>query len=429
MLLPRVIIAADRSGSGKTTATAALMRKLSKTKKVRGFKAGPDYIDPGYHRVATGTPAANLDLWMMGEKGVMNSLAKYGKGFDISVIEGVMGLYDGAGGKYSTFELAKVTGTPIVAVIDASGMSTTAGAVVKGLIDYRGAEVKGVIFNKVSSERHYLECASSLPEGVKPLGYLPKRAEIQVEERHLGLLTVEDNSRAERIVKTAEESLILDVDDLVNIATTARDLPDAPEENREQKGRAAVAYDSAFSFYYLQNLDAIRSKYEIEFFSPLNNEVPKEVDFIYLGGGYPELHLSELEAATATKTWLLEQINMGTKVFGECGGLMFLGKRLLRDGRDYRMVGALDVEIETKSKLTIGYTELEAVKDNLISREGSRIRGHEFHVSKVVSYNERPVFRNRLGKGLGDGWDGLQVQNALGTYSHFLFANLPKFLS
>jgi cobyrinic acid a,c-diamide synthase len=435
MQLPRAILAADRSGAGKTTVTAAVLKRLTKKYKVRGFKAGPDYIDPGYHRLATGVPSVNLDLWLMGENGVIESLANYGKGFDFGVIEGVMGLYDGAGERFSTYELSRITETPIILILDVSGMSTTAGAVVKGLIDYRGAKIKGVIFNKVGSERHYLECLNSLPKGVRSLGYIPRNDRLKVKERHLGLTTVEDNREAQEVIRIAEESMVLDMEELMSLGEDSGELPE-PEQTDEpghveglKSEVAAIAYDSAFSFYYVQNIDSIGRKYKLKFFSPLNDETVEGVDFIYLGGGYPELHLEELERASRTREWIMKSVEDGVKVLGECGGLMFLGRSMSRDGRNYRMVGALDLDVETRGRLTIGYTELESLSDNLVAESGRLARGHEFHVSKVINYEGKPVFRNRIGKGLGDGYDGLMTQNALGTYSHFNFVRKPKFLS
>ena len=400
------------------------MRALSKTVKVVPFKAGPDFIDPGYHRVATGVHSANLDLWLMGEEEVKRALVRYSKGFDVSVIEGVMGLYDGVGMKYSTYELSEITKTPIVLLVNCSNLSTTAAAIVHGLKTFRNARVEGVIFNMVGSEKHFSYCKEGL-EGVKVLGYVPYSKELKVPSRHLGLVTVEDLKEAERVIKTASELVesYVDLDGLKEISEDAEELGVEDEEKREEtpKGKAAVAYDQAFSFYYRDNLEVLRRYFEVEFFSPLRGETVEDADFIYIGGGYPELHLKDLESSTQTKVWLRKSSEEGVPILAECGGLMYLSSELV-DDRGYRMVGLFDIAIKAKDRLTIGYTELEALEDNVLSSKGAMVRGHEFHYSKPISMGDvKLVFRNRVGKGIMDGMDGASVYNTLATYSHFYF--------
>ena len=400
------------------------MRALSKTVKVAPFKAGPDFIDPGYHRVATGVHSANLDLWLMGEEEVKRALVRYSKGFDVSVVEGVMGLYDGVGMKYSTYELSEVTKTPIVLLINCSNLSTTAAAIVHGLKTFKNARVRGVIFNMVGSEKHFSYCKEGL-EGVKVLGYVPYSKELKVPSRHLGLVTVEDLKEAERVIKTASELVesYVDLDELKEIAEEAEELKveDEEEHGETQKGRAAVAYDQAFSFYYRDNLEVLRRYYELKFFSPLREETVEGADFIYIGGGYPELHLKDLESSTRTKDWLKRSSEEGIPILAECGGLMYLSSELV-DDREYRMVGLFDIVIKAKDRLTIGYTELEALEDNVLSKKGALLRGHEFHYSRPISVGDvRLVFRNRVGKGIMEGMEGASVYNTLATYSHFYF--------
>ena len=400
------------------------MRALNKTVKVAPFKAGPDFIDPGYHRVATGVHSANLDLWLMGEEEVKRALVRYSKGFDVSVVEGVMGLYDGVGMKYSTYELSEVTKTPIVLLINCSNLSTTAAAIVHGLKSFKNARVRGVIFNMVGSEKHFSYCKEGLEE-VKVLGYVPYSKELKVPSRHLGLVTVEDLKEAERVIKTASELVesYVDLDELKEIAEEAEELKveDEEEHSETQKGRAAVAYDQAFSFYYRDNLEVLRRYYELKFFSPLREETVEGADFIYIGGGYPELHLKDLESSTRTKDWLKRSSEEGIPILAECGGLMYLSSELV-DDREYRMVGLFDIVIKAKDRLTIGYTELEALEDNVLSKKGALLRGHEFHYSRPISVGDvRLVFRNRVGKGIMEGMEGASVYNTLATYSHFYF--------
>ncbi|WP_338600965.1 cobyrinate a,c-diamide synthase [Sulfolobus tengchongensis] len=430
--MKRILISSDRSGSGKTLITSALMRTLSKKYKVRGFKAGPDFIDPGYHKIATGYPSINLDLWMMGEENVKKSIVKYGKGFDVGIIEGVMGLYDGVNTSYSTYEISKVTKTPIVLVINCSNIGSTAGAIIKGLKYYRNdIDIRGVIFNKVGSEAHYSYCKNSV-EDAEVLGYIPFDKNLEVKSRHLGLITIEDNKEVQNLINTASELVekYIDVDKLLEIANDEelKISLDSEENEREIKPKIAIAYDSAFSFYYQENLDLLKSRYELKFFSPLNNEYVENAEAIYIGGGYPELHLSELENAVITKNWLKKMSYSGVKIYAECGGLMYLSKNLVdENNKKYSMVGIFDIDIKAKDKLTIGYTELEAIKENFLARKNAILRGHEFHVSKPLSVNEKEfIFKVRIGRGITEKMDGVKNGNTIASYSHLHFSNFQQ---
>ncbi len=222
-MFSRFLISSDRSGSGKTLITSGILRALSRKFKVRPFKAGPDFIDPGYLTKASKTPAINLDLWMMGENGVLKSLSKYSMGYDVAVIEGVMGLYDGVHTSFSSAQLSKVTSTPVILVMNCSNTSSTIGAIVKGLKEYENVDVRGVIFNKVGSDTHYGYCKESIPDGVEVLGRIPFNKELEVNSRHLGLLTVEDNHKVEQIIekisKVVENNV--DLDKLLEITRTS----------------------------------------------------------------------------------------------------------------------------------------------------------------------------------------------------------------
>jgi len=416
-----ILVASDRSGSGKTIVTSVMAAALSRRFRVRAFKVGPDYIDPGYHKVATGLPSINLDLWLMGEVGVRETFCRYMRGVDLGIIEGVMGLYDGVEVGSSTFQVAKLLSTPIILVIDCSNISYTAGAIVKGMVDYGPSNVVGVIFNNIVSEGHYNSCRLSLPSGVVDLGYLPRDKELVVNERHLGLVTVEDYYKeVEELIKhgleLAEKYINLDlVYELANPVNCGEG--DGEDDGGGKLGVAAVAYDNAFLFYYRASLDLLSSLFNLRFFSPINNEVVDDADFIYIGGGYPELHLTELENSIDTASWIRRKSNSGTPILAECGGLMYLS-RYIRSDREYRMVGLFDIGIVAKGRLTIGYTELEAVKDSFLAQSGVRIRGHEFHVSYAEYSNEGYVFRNVKGRGIANGFDGAMVNNTLALYTH-----------
>ncbi|MEM3213293.1 MAG: cobyrinate a,c-diamide synthase [Metallosphaera sp.] len=430
-MFPRIIISSDRSGSGKTLISSGLMMSLSKRFKVRGFKVGPDYIDLGYHKLATGSPSINLDLFIMGEEGVLRSLVKYSKGYDISVIEGVMGLYDGHNDEYSTFRLSEVTSTPIVLVIDCSAMGTTAAAVIHGLIHFGNAKIKGVIFNKISSEFHFNYCRSKVRD-VKILGYIP-RLSISVPSRHLGLFTVETNRRALDAIREISKSIDsnVDVDELINIASSAPDISineqESLNERRDRERRKktiAIAYDSAFSFYYQESLDLLSRNFDLKFFSPINNEKVEGADMIYLGGGYPELFVKELSSSLDTIKWIKNSVSSNVPLLAECGGLMYLSTYIRTQEGKFNMANLYDIGIGL-GRLTIGYRYADALKDTFLAKAGDTIRGHEFHVSSPEYVNEKDfVLKHRNGKGINNGLDGVKINNSIASYLHVHLASL-----
>ncbi len=423
--MKRFIIASDRSGSGKTTITSGIVRAISKRMRVRAFKAGPDFIDPGYLTKASREASINLDLWMMGDQGVINSLSKYSRGYDVSIIEGVMGLYDGINTDYSTASLSKVTKTPVVLVINCSNVSSTVGAIIQGLRSYGNVDVRGVIFNKVGSETHYNYCKSSVPDGVKVLGRIPFSRDLEVNTRHLGLVTVEDNQGVEMIIERASRLVEdnVDLESLLDLAESDS-LPESKDDlNETSRSTLAVAYDEAFSFYYKENLDLLRRRYNLVFFSPLENEEVRNADAVYIGGGYPELHMELLERNFVTKKWIKESAMREVPILAECGGMMYLSSSLVGD-RKYMMAEVFDIEIKVKDKLTIGYTRLRATRNVGQIVKGSILQGHEFHVSSPISVEEKDfAFENEIGKGIFEKRDGVLVKNTVGTYSHFHFAN------
>ncbi|MCH1771831.1 MULTISPECIES: cobyrinate a,c-diamide synthase [Metallosphaera] len=425
-MLPRVLVSADRSGTGKTLVTSGIMKALSKRMNVRGFKVGPDYIDTGYHKLATGRPSINLDLFMMGEEGVKKSLVKYSRGSDISVIEGVMGLYDGHGIEYSTYRLSQATQTPIILVLDCSSMGTTAAALIHGLKSFGNANIKGVIFNKIASEHHYSYCREKVTD-VKVLGYIP-RINLTVPSRHLGLFTIETYNKAMEAVEEMSRLVesFIDLDEIVNIASEAPDIQVDLEDDTtsKKKGIMAIAYDSAFSFYYQENLDILSKFYTIKLFSPINNETVDEADFIYLGGGYPELFPKELSESYSTIKWIRESVYSGIPVIAECGGLMYLSSYIRTKEGKFPMVSVYDIGI-SMGKLTLGYRMTDILEDIPLGRTGDIIRGHEFHTSSPEYVNEkRFTLKHRNGKGIQDGFDGVRVNNAIGSYLHAHLASL-----
>jgi len=405
------------------------MKILSKYGKVRGYKVGPDFIDPKFHELATGYPSINLDYFISG-KMVKDYFLKYGRGFDYGIVEGVMGLYDGLGGDYSTYHLSRYLGLPIIIVMDCGFNSTTASAIIYGLKYFGNADIRGVIFNNVASRSHHHDCAIKLPPGVMDLGYIKHDNEINIKSRHLGLYLPDSStiSKIKRVSDIVEEQI--DINSLISIMENFEIAEDKDQKNTDStdKPKAAIALDDAFSFYYSTNLDLIRRNYNIEFFSPLRNEVVEDAELIYIGGGYPELYPKYLQDSKRTISWLINNSEKGIPIFAECGGLMYLSKTLEIGGNSFNMVGIFNAEVSMNSSLTIGYTELMSEFENILVEKDVKIKGHEFHKSKVLNYSENTVFRNIRGKGLGDGKDGMVYKNTLATYSHFMFLGNEGFL-
>ncbi|MFI5295394.1 MAG: cobyrinate a,c-diamide synthase [Thermodesulfovibrionales bacterium] len=387
-----VVIAGTHSGCGKTTVTLGLLAALKKKGlTVQAFKAGPDFIDSGLHRIITGRPSRNLDLWMCGENYVKECYARNSSDADLAVVEGVMGLYDGT---LSTASLAARLDLPVVLVIDSYGMAETAGALVKGFAEYASEEkieLAGVIFNRVASGPHYDRLCAGV-RNVRVLGYLPRELEFEIPHRHLGLTVAEENPIAgENIDKLANAVLQhIDVDGLMGISRKRKQVhrAAAPGTSGLSCPIIAVAYDRAFCFYYEDNLDLLRDAgAEIVSFSPLADAaVPEGADAVYIGGGYPELYAPELSVnksmINAIATWAAS----GKPLYAECGGLMYLSRGIHDfEGNFFGMAGVFPFETRMKKgRSKLGYREILLREDCIMGKKGATLRGHEFHYSEIV---------------------------------------------
>jgi cobyrinic acid a,c-diamide synthase len=395
------VIAGTQTGSGKTTIAVGLMAALARGgHSVQGFKVGPDYIDPSHYRRATGRPGRNLDLWLCPEPVVRRLYARAAA--DVNVVEGMMGLFDGAAeGPGSTADVAKALGAPVILVVDASGLAQSAGALVHGFATFDPSlTVAGVIFNRVAGPGHYeyLRRSVKLPS----FGWVPRDPSIALPERHLGL--VPDRERpidAVRLGRVVAEHL--DLDRLLERARVRAPLP-LPERTRRTSATIAVASDEAFSFIYQDNLDALEAAgARLVTFSPLRGELP-EADAVYLGGGFPELHRARRHRR------LREAVGAGMPVYAECGGLMYLVGQKLLPGR-----------IEMTAELqNFGYKEARAARDTVIVRRGRRLRGHEFHHSRWI----RP--RVPAAWTLARGPEGYARNNIHASYVHLHFGGAPE---
>ncbi len=438
MKLPRVLIAGERSGTGKTTVATGIMGALVKTGyKVQPFKVGPDYIDPSYHSKITDRNSRNLDLWLTSERAVVESLGEGSKGADIAVIEGAMGLYDGISGegsRGSSAHIAEITSTPVIFVLNASKLGYSAGAIVKGYKSFGGVNIGGVILNNVGSKSHEDILRQGIDKtGVEILGSIPREKSISLPERHLGLIPAlekgEFSEVLERISKLVEENV--DLDSLMEIAFSAEELPSpSQEEEKEKRIKIAVAKDRAFSFYYWDNIELLKKHgAEIVFFSPLT-ESPPPCDGLYIGGGFPEVFAEELssnkEALRRVKALFEDEM----PIYAECGGLMYLCREIVSGEKSYTMAGVFDARVEMTEKLqALRYTLARVEHDNIYLRKGSLVKGHEFHYSRIVDAAEDIKFIYSLHRGVGikDFRDGFYDKNTLASYMHIHFRGAREF--
>ncbi len=388
---------------GKTTVATGIMAALTaRGHRVGPFKAGPDYIDPSYHRIACGVPCRNMDTWLLPPDVVIELFRRAVSNRDVAVVEGVMGLYDGhssLGENGSTAELSKLLGAPVVLVADASKVARSVAAEVLGYQRFDpGVDIAGVVLNGIAGPGHLEFCKPQVEEttGIPVLGYMPHRQDLSQPERHLGLIpTVEGTVVRDwyrRLTSQVEETI--DLDQLMALASRAR-LPDAPprvfppqvfpKDVQAPRARVAVAMDRAFSFYYQDSLDLLEAwGAEVVPFSPLQDpELPEGAGGVYIGGGFPEMYVEELSRNTAMTASIREAAKRGIPIYGECGGLMYLGEGLTDfQGAPHPMVGLLPVSSSMPgSRLVLGYREVEALADGPLLRRGQRVRGHEFHWS------------------------------------------------
>jgi len=426
-----LLIAGTGSSVGKTTISMGLMAALSRKVRVQPFKVGPDFIDPTHHTRICGHPSRNLDSFIMGEKGVIETFVRGSLGAEFCIIEGVMGLFDGLVSTEiaSSAHIAKILNIPVLLVINAAGVSRSIAAMVKGFIEFdRDVNIQGIILNNTSSDRHVKLIRDSLSiAGVKipVIGAVPKNKNLSIPSRHLGLEmayeTKNDNGELANFIEK-----YIDIDAVKSIAGKFR----APELNFEAhheqfSAKIGIANDNAFCFYYQDTFDSLkRSGAELVFFSPMSDKLP-QVDGLYLGGGYPELFAKELEISN-TRHEIKKAAQDGMPIYGECGALLYLGESIETDNT-YRMAGVLGANSRMTGKLqALGYTEAQSIMDSPIAKKGAIIRGHEFHYSTTeCDRDARFVYRLRRGKGIFEGRDGLIEHNTMASYMHTHPASNP----
>lgn len=458
--VPRIIIAGTQSGVGKTSVSLALMAAFERAgHRVQAFKVGPDYIDPSYHKIATGYPSHNLDSWLLSQETINWLFQTKSESVDISIIEGVMGLYDGLGGKEetaSTAQIAKLLKAPVILVLDARNLSRSAAAIVKGYQSF-DPEIKicGVILNKVGSVKHLelLKEAIEYYTDVPVVGAIFRDQKVQIPERHLGLMTASENMELHHCLNSLIELTKGKVElnqsgiDLEKIFKIAKDVPSLlscapspsipflPPLKKENRGgfgiRIGFAYDRAFSFYYQANLDLLNDLgVELIPFSPLKDEkISESISALYFGGGFPEIHANELEKNSHLKSQIRRCIKSGMPVYGECGGLMYLSEFIeTLDGKSYSMVGAIPGKIVMAQKLqNFGYKEGKMVEDTILGSKGDLVRGHEFHYSTRGCVDEGTVPYELLSrKSEQTQLEGYVKNSLLASYLHLHFFSNPE---
>ncbi len=459
--IPRILIAGDRSSAGKTTISIGIMSVLRDMGyKVQPFKVGLDFIDPSYHTEVTGRYSRNLDGYLMSEQAVSEVYSHAIEGADISIIEGVRGLYEGLSATSdtgSTAQIAKLLDCPVILVINARSITRSTAALVSGYKSFDpGVNIVGVILNNIGSRRHAEKAKEAIETytGTPVIGEIPRNDSMKISMRHLGLIPALEGRRKladfdENLVKI--KNIIregMDIDRLVTLARMAKPLT-MPQENIFKPAsagnnvRIGVALDEAFNFYYRDNLDLLElSGAELVYFSPVNDSALPQVDGLYIGGGYPELFARELEDNEGMRNAIRQASAEGVPIYAECGGLMYLTHEIKTDvtgtgkyhmaqmeGGTFSMVGAIPGKTLMGHKRVVSYNVGSFVIDNVIGKAGASFIGHEFHHSEIVDIPENTAFAIRLDRGTGikGELDGILVENTMAAYAHLHAASYTEF--
>lgn len=431
---PRLVIGALRGSAGKTTVCAAVAAALRRRgQAVVPFKKGPDYIDAAWLALAASNPCRNLDTFMMGREEVVRSFSRHAASTAVSLIEGNRGLYDGSNpeGEHSTAELSKLCKAPVVLIVDCDKVTRTLAAMVLGCQHLDpDVEIRGVILNRVSGHRHASVVEKSIVDscGIPILGTVPRMADVPFSERHLGLIPPQEDPRARQMLEKAAQIAedCLDMDALIGIAGNASPWADMlPERTILADGKVTIGVvrDSAFQFYYPENLEALAAGGAriVEINSVSGEKIP-DVDALYIGGGFPETHAEVLAKNESFRRSLCSAAEAGLPVYAECGGFMFLGESLMIGGSDYPMAGFFPIRfVMEKKPQGHGYTVLNVEKENPFFPVGTELRGHEFHYSRILSgqgEEDRFAFHVKKGKGIDGKRDGLCRKNVLAGFTH-----------
>ena len=437
--VPRVVIAALKGGAGKTLITLGVIAALRKKGwQVAPFKKGPDYIDAAWLAMAGGSPCYNLDRYLFGAEGVRNSFASHVIGKDLAVVEGNRGLFDGVDsmGTYSTADLARVLQAPVVLIVDATKMTRTAAALVMGCQKLEpDIRLAGVILNKVAGARHRTVLTEAVENsaGVPVIGSIHKLMWSRLPQRHLGLLPIFEHPDSNQFISQTAELIEnqVNLDALLEIARAAPPLSTTPTSKgasanlspHSPRVKIGVVRDSAFQFYYPENLAALKDHgADLLEVSALADAVLPDVHALYIGGGFPETHAESLAANVAFQTALKRAVEKGLPVYAECGGLMYLCQSLVIDDKTFPMADIFPVKaVLQRRPQGLGYITVRVVRPNPFYPLGKELTGHEFHYSTLsppTCLRCDYAFEVLRGTGIGNQRDGLVYRNALGTYTH-----------
>lgn len=446
-----LVVAGERSGVGKTTVTLALLAALAqKSPRVQSFKVGPDYIDPMFHHRATGRPCYNLDPILTSETYVQHCFAHRCQGADFALVEGVMGLFDGASGLSdvaSTAHIARLLNLPVLLVVDCSRLSRSVLAIIHGYqtLDPQ-VRLAGIVLNRVGSDRHLELLTQALKSvGLPILGVLRRQDAIALPDRHLGLVPTAELPQLPAILARLAHlgHTCFDWDALTPLLKTASvsSLPPFPHPHTHiptdtltrsptPRPRLAVAQDPAFSFYYPDNLDLLTALgADLVPWSPLHDDhPPADIDGLYFGGGFPEMFAAQLAANQGLRSILKTLIHQGLPVYAECGGLMYLATTLVDlDDNPWPMVGVLPTNVRMTGRLTLGYRHALAERPSLLLQAGQSVWGHEFHRSDTETLPPSPLYRLKRYEAtqphLTEGWGGHRIH---ASYLHLHWGGCPE---
>ncbi|MGD9849734.1 MAG: cobyrinate a,c-diamide synthase [Nitrospirales bacterium] len=447
MTIPRLVIAGTQTGVGKTTVTLALLAAFrERGRNVQPFKVGPDFIDPGHHRLACGRTSRNLDSWMVGEVLSRDIFWRATRDADLAIVEGMMGLFDGTSPVNdvgSTAEMAKLLAAPVLLVVDGRAMARSVAAMVLGYKQFDSAvRIGGVVLNRISHVGHYelLKAAIEKEIGVDVMGYLPSNPDVTIPDRHLGLHMADDDSDPamyRRLGQMAASNVNLDLVDRCaqSAAAWSHEILSLGTGvvTKPRPMKIGVAGDAAFCFYYQDNLEALQNAgAELRWFSPLHDRRIPEVDVLYLGGGYPELYARVLQDNHDMRSSIARFAGVGGGIFAECGGMMYLCRAIIDfEGQAYDMVGIIPAEaVMSERQIVMGYRHvMVSTVDKGEEMPLFAVRGHEFHYSTLRS-SEHLSYTFQLNdvRGVDKGPDGIRIGNVLGSYTHLYFARDPEFL-
>jgi len=438
LTIPRLVISGSTSGVGKTSITSAIIYGLkNRGYTVQPFKVGPDYIDPSYLSSISKNETKNLDVWLMGKTELVKSFVNSSTS-DISIIEGVMGYYDGFGGKTnhaSTHHVATLLKSPVILILDASKTSRSIAATALGFTKFhRNSRISGIILNKIGSKKHDTLCRHALENlNIPIIGSIPKNSENILESRHLGLIPIIEQKQLQKKIKqTAKEiSNYLNFEKIIEISDNVEQLPKIKTQKfKKAKTSIAIALDSSFNFYYHDNIDALRREgAKIKFFSPVSDKKIPTCDCVYIGGGFPEILGKKLSQNTSMKKSIKQDAEDGVPIYAECGGLMYLTNSITHQNQKYKMIGLFDAETEMTKKMTLNYTQGRIISNCLISSPRN-FNAHEFHYSKITNIpkDAKFLYDLKIGEGISSKKDGFSEYNIVASYCHLYFDS-AKFAS